>query len=538
MSKASDVIADNLSIDKVVYKNMNTPIIIICRVHNLEFTMKPQKVLISQNGCPDCSGKRLTTRDFIRRATLIHSDRFNYDETEYTKMTNKVTIKCIKHDSKFSQLPQAHLKGSVGCMQCNGQSPITLKVFLERANNLNNESFFDYSLIEEKHVQNMRSKVNIICINHDVTFSQEVNSHLRGTNGCPKCNHYAPYTPEKVSQRAQEVYPLKKYDYTQVDYTQGSRKLVTIGCYNKEHGFFKQTLDGHFSGRESCRKCNLVSISKREMELADFVKSLGFEIVLNDRSILKGKEIDIYIPALNIGIEFNGLYWHSETFKKPSYHADKFWAAKDAGVRLIQVWEDDWLLRELIVKNHIRSVLGVSNAERVFARKTEVVIVSSKIAKVFLDTNHIQGFVSASHYVALRFKDEIVALAGFTKSGSDFVLSRYASSKHVVGGHSKIVSYFEKNFVYEKLITFADLTFSDGDLYRVTGWTEDILLRHDYSYVWYNVRAHKFGFRKKRFELDEDLLFNPDMTESELALLNNIDKIWDAGKIRFIKFRL
>lgn len=105
----------------------------------------------------------------------------------------------------------------------------------------------------------------------------------------------------------------------------------------------------------------------------------------------------------------------------------------------------------------------------------------------------------------------------------------------MVGGHSKLVAYVERNFQYGKLITFADLTFGGGDLYRSTGWIEDTIIRPDYSYVVSGSRRHKFNYRRKRFKTDPSLLFVEELSESQLAELNKIPWVYDAGKIRFIK---
>lgn len=129
----------------------------------------------------------------------------------------------------------------------------------------------------------------------------------------------------------------------------------------------------------------------------------------------------------------------------------------------------------------------------------------------------------------------LVALGAFLKSGDNYILSRYATSMNVVGGHSKVVKYLERNYSYGRLITFADNTFSAGSLYEATGWEKDGLVPPDYSYLVNNKRQHKFGFRKARFSRDPSLLFELNMTESELAALNGLLRIWDAGKVRYVR---
>ena len=85
------------------------------------------------------------------------------------------------------------------------------------------------------------------------------------------------------------------------------------------------------------------SVSKEEKELVSFIHSIyDKQIIENDRSILNGKELDIYLPDKKIAIEFNGLYWHNELHKDKNYHIDKYNQCLKKGIQLIQIWEDDW----------------------------------------------------------------------------------------------------------------------------------------------------------------------------------------------------
>lgn len=63
-----------------------------------------------------------------------------------------------------------------------------------------------------------------------------------------------------------------------------------------------------------CTTCNPVNNgSSKEIELKNFIKNnYSGEITENSKNIIKPYEIDIYLSELNIGFEFNGLYWHSD----------------------------------------------------------------------------------------------------------------------------------------------------------------------------------------------------------------------------------
>lgn len=78
--------------------------------------------------------------------------------------------------------------------------------------------------------------------------------------------------------------------------------------------------------------------SQAEQEIVDFI---GADLCIrNDRTILAGREIDIYIPSRKLGVEYNGTHWHSTEIQADrNYHFDKSRLAEEAGVRLIHIYE-------------------------------------------------------------------------------------------------------------------------------------------------------------------------------------------------------
>lgn len=66
-------------------------------------------------------------------------------------------------------------------------------------------------------------------------------------------------------------------------------------------------------------------VSKGEKEIVNYIKSIYNGIVLeNDKKIIHPYELDIYLPEINIAIEFNGTYWHSSKCgKDKNYHLKK-----------------------------------------------------------------------------------------------------------------------------------------------------------------------------------------------------------------------
>lgn len=255
-------------------------------------------------------------------------------------------------------------------------------------------------------------------------------------------------------------------------------------------------------------------------------------VIKNSKSDVDGYELDIYIPSKKLAIEFNGLKWHSERYKDTNYHYDKWKACNDVGIQLIQIWEDDFNRDSIKILKFVKYKLGF-NTERVFARKCKIISIPNKKANEFHNTNHIQGECSITFSYGLVENGLIVSVCSFKSIKGDLDLVRYSTSINVVGGFTKLLKHVIKNHEFNKIITFADLCISNGNLYDLSGFKVDKVLKPDYKYIVDGIRKHKFGYRKLRFKNSKTLKYDSNMTERELAKLNNLLRIYDAGKIRY-----
>jgi hypothetical protein len=80
--------------------------------------------------------------------------------------------------------------------------------------------------------------------------------------------------------------------------------------------------------------------SAGEDELDAWIRSFGFDTVRNSRSVITPREIDIYIPELKLGIEFDGIYWHStKKSDEIKSHLEKTEMASQIGVNLMHIFE-------------------------------------------------------------------------------------------------------------------------------------------------------------------------------------------------------
>lgn len=338
----------------------------------------------------------------------------------------------------------------------------------------------------------------------------------------------------------------KNYPLVPEEVSRGSNKSIWWICsINPEHTWKAKPNDRTKKVNPTgCPQCSVLGSRGQDDLYAYIVSELGFEeVIKNAKDVLPGRqELDVLIPRLGIAFEFHGLYFHSDGPRGSKIStAQKHQDCADAGIDLYIVWEDDWRDKNPIVKKWVSNLVGKSTQRRIGARKCDVVILDYKSVSSFLDLNHIQGTASGKHYVGLAHKDEIVAVAVFSSwgGGGTLRLERYATSANVQGGFSKIISWTDHNISYNTIETFADLTYSKGKLYESTGWVVDSILKPDYSYLQKKTRIHKFNFRIANFRdtLGADgsraYLYEAGKTEKELAHMNGLFRVYDAGKIKY-----
>lgn len=392
--------------DKCHYVNANTKVVITCEKHG-DFEQLPYAHLRGQ-GCPKCAGRGLTQDEVIDLFRSVHGDKYDYSKVDFKKIKEKVCIICPEH-GEFWQAADKHYKLKQGCPKCghykrNESRKVTVQSFIERANKIFN-GYYDYSKVEFKDPKN--DYVTIICPKHG-EFKQKIFWHLAG-HGCTQCAiEKSRLTKEEFVERANRIHH-NKYDYSKSVLNNTYEKMEIV-C--PKHGSFFQNAGTHLKGC-GCPRCGREE-SDAERELYEYVCSLvGKENVIhNDRTVLNGKEIDIYIPSLKLGIEYNGVLWHSEKFGKDRhYHLDKMNECNANGIRLIQIFEDEYMDSKNIVKSKLKRIIGLSNGlERIYARKCIIEEIDKDAAKQFLIANHIQGFVSSSVYLGLKQEGRIVAV--------------------------------------------------------------------------------------------------------------------------------
>jgi len=292
-----------------------------------------------------------------------------------------------------------------------------------------------------------------------------------------------------------------------------------------------------------CTLCNPIG-SSNDTVLQEFIREYlerkGIKFKEGERKILDGKEIDFYVENLKIGIEVNGLYWHSDKFKGDNYHLEKTELAAKKGVTLIQILEDEIMETPDLVESRLSSILG-ENEKKVYARKCEVMMVGKKESSKFITENHIQGNAGCDISLGLYHEDQLVSImtfGGLRRSlGSRSIenhweLIRFCSKLNmtVIGGASKLIKHFIKFYKPKEIISYCDRRWSDGEFYKKLGLVLESKTRPNYYYVKNGLRENRYKYRKNVL-IDQG--FSPDKSEREIMSERGFLRIHDCGSYKF-----
>jgi hypothetical protein len=268
--------------------------------------------------------------------------------------------------------------------------------------------------------------------------------------------------------------------------------------------------------------------------ISDYLQQSNIPFLENKKSILDNKfEIDIYIPNLKLGIEINGLYYHS--LKDKNYHLNKLIECKRRNIELLQFWDSEILFKKNIVFSIIKN--KTNNSNRVYARDLVLREIDNKTAVNFLDNNHIQSGINGSVNLGLFNKDdELISVMNFIKSrfskNHEWELARFASKLNtsVIGGASKLFKYFVNTRNPKSIVTYSDKRIFNGNVYKILGFN---FSHKTYPQYWYFQNGkytiyNRMNFQKKKLKTIFTN-FDEKLTENENMKNNGYHRVYDCG---------
>lgn len=411
-----------------------------------------------------------------------------------------------------------------------------------------------------------------------VTWQAVIATRTRQHTGCPVCagtrvvvgvNDLATTHPDLAAQIA----PVQHHDLTARDVTAGSTTRFIWRCPKNAAHIWETAVKDRVRGTR-CPFCGNHHTSQQEEALyADVCALLPEHEVVRSAPIPgsahpgKPQTMDIYIPALNTAIEFNGCYFHSDATGTPAdYHANKTALCARAGIALLHVFSDDWerdpdlvrtmLAYKLHATRHLHRIHTAFEPGLVathYARMLIATPITAAQAREFYTHNHIQGAVSAKHHLALTDADGVIhaaislrapgQAARMHRATGQWEVQRYATYGHVPGGFGKLLNYAEQYLTdhgetLTQWVTFSHNDTASGAMYAATGFTLDDELAPDYTYYGKHTgyqRVSKQRFQKRMFRENPELRYEPDWTERQAAQANDVYRIYDAGKRRWVR---
>jgi hypothetical protein len=403
----------------------------------------------------------------------------------------------------------------------------------------------------------IQKKVQTCRDNYGVMWPQQ-SKNVRDKSVITNLQRYGEVNPMKsdnVRKRTSETRLGVEYDrfFNNPLFSEKMTPLFTVSEYvgiDVEYPFMCKRCNMEFTdilrgGKiPRCYNCYPnANVSVAETELADYIEfTLGVPINRNDKTVLVGKEIDIYIPSMKIGIEFNGLYYHSELSggKGMYYHLNKTDKCAELGIRLIHIFEDEWLDMKDIVKNRLKILLGKVD-KKIYARNCVVSEIEPNEASEFINKTHIQQNVPSMVKLGLFNGGELVGVMTFSKrkifkADSGWELVRFSTSDLVVGGFGKLLRYFEVNYNPKSIVSYALRRWLslESNVYIKTGFILETVGYPGFFYTKSGHRYNRIGFQKHKLK-DKLKQFDMNLTEWQNMQLNGYDRIWDCGSAKYIK---
>jgi len=331
-------------------------------------------------------------------------------------------------------------------------------------------------------------------------------------------------------------------------YNEDNNETYEIKCdlCDKTHKLERKVFEQRIYLGLDWRNCisQSFSVSNGEIEIRQFIKSIyKGDVIYNNRDLI-GSEIDIFIPEFNLGIEYNGLYWHSEVNKPKNYHYDKYISSLDKKISLIQIWEDEWKYKQEIVKSRIRNLLHL-NSVRIYARNCAIKEIEFSETNDFLIMNHLQGSIKSSINIGLYYKNELVSLMTFGKPRGNmsgkinlltYELYRFCNklNTNVIGSGSKLFNYFIKSYEQVEQVYSFSANEWVGGFYNKIGMKFISESKTSYWYLKNHLRVSRHNFNKSKL-----VKMGYDKNKSEHGILKELKiyRIYGAGNSKFIWIR-
>lgn len=285
--------------------------------------------------------------------------------------------------------------------------------------------------------------------------------------------------------------------------------------------------------------------SQYKLELYRFIESIiqkKNEIYTHSKKVLGNQELDIYIPEKNLAIEYVGTYQNNSLVQDLNYHQDKVIACARKGVRLVHIFEYEWIdsYKKEKICNFLRDILAQEDARVIYGRNTRISDIPKEMAYEFENKYHLQGKSSSTINYGCFYKDELLGVMTFGSprfnNSFDYELVRmcWKHKTRVIGGSEKLFKHFIKEFNPRSIISYCDIARFSGGSYMRMGFrcTSKDLTRPNYVWISWDGTKVLPRYQTQKQKLLKLGMGTPDQTENEIMIQNGYYKVYDAGNLR------
>lgn len=290
---------------------------------------------------------------------------------------------------------------------------------------------------------------------------------------------------------------------------------------------------------------DVIKHTKPESFIKNFLDKHNIVYQVNNRKIIPPLELDFYIPSHNLAIEVCGLYWHrEELLTNSNYHLQKLEKCLEKGIKLLTIFSDQIEKHPDIVMLRLQNKLGLL-PRLCHARKLKIINNSDKtLLRDFLNNTHIQGTkLGTINLSAIDEHNNIMAVMTFGKSRlgigkikndtkSLYEMYRFSSSGNIPGIASKLFKYFINHYQIDKILSYSDRCWGEGELYEKLGFLK---ISNTVPNYWYTNnfidKLHRFGFAKYKLIKEG---FDSSLTEFKIMSDRGYSRIYDCGSNKYL----
>ena len=312
--------------------------------------------------CPTC-GKELSFKQIMNGSTFcsIRCSNLSKETQEKMKQTcfKNFGVKHPLHSKKIQEQVKQTCLEKYGVVHPSQSKEIKEKKKQTTLKHYGAKNPFQSEEIKEKIKDSHFQKYGV----KNPSQRKEIKEKIKKIH---RLNHWETFCSLLKEKNIVPLFSKKEY------ILKTERKFKCLSCgeefisdgtcnYLKEH----KNKDGTYTTLNVyhiyCPYCSKAHYSKKEKEVLKFVKTIyNGEVLENHKGLFPNKqmELDIYLPALNLGIEFDGEYWHSSE-NATERDEKKNQLCEQKGIKLLRIKEKDWDNNREGIKKQIEEFLNL-----------------------------------------------------------------------------------------------------------------------------------------------------------------------------------